>query len=57
MKSLIDLEKETLPNLINLVRRATKSMPGSGTLWSAYLRLLETHKGEEIKGVEIVPGE
>ena len=46
-----------LPNLINLVRRATKSVPGSGNMWSAYLRLLETHKGEEIKDFETVPGE
>ena len=44
------------PNLINLARRATKSVPGSGSMWSAYLRLLETHEGEEIKGLETVPG-
>ena len=49
VKSLIDWGKETPPSLINLVRRATN-------MWSAYLRLLKTHEGEEIKDLETVPG-
>jgi len=57
LKGLIDWGKETPPELINLVRRATKSVPGSGTMWSAYPRLLETHNGEVIKDRETVPGE
>ena len=32
-------------------------MPGCGSMWSLYLRLLETHEGEEIKDLETVPGE
>jgi len=38
-------------------RRATKSVPGRGTMWSAYLCLLQTHGGEEVKDIETVPGE
>ena len=45
------------PNLIKLVRRATRSVPGSGSMWSLYLRLLETYEGGEIKDLEAVPGE
>jgi len=43
--------------MINLVRRATKSVPGSGDIRPAYLRLLAPHDGEEIEGLETVPGE
>ena len=50
-------EKETPTNLINLVRRGTKGVPGGGKMWSAYLRLLETYEGEESKDLETMPGE
>jgi hypothetical protein len=50
-------QRGTPPNLINLVRRATKSVPGSGNMWSEYIRLLETYKGEDIKDLETVAGE
>ena len=49
-------ERETPPFLIDLARRATKSVPGSSAMWSAYLRLLETYEGEAIKDLETVPG-
>ena len=46
-------KQETPPNLINLLRRPTKSVPGSSTLWFAYILLLEMHGGEYIKDLEI----
>jgi hypothetical protein len=51
------VKKETPPNLINLARRATKSVPDSGVVWSAYLRLLETNERAEIQDLETVSGE
>ena len=47
-------EREMPPFLIDLTRRVTKSVPGSGGMWSAYLRLLEPYEGEVIKDLEAV---
>ena len=54
LKGLIDWRKG---DATRVDQSCAKSVPGSGTMWSAYLRLLETHNGEVIKDRETVPGE